>query len=282
MRNFLEAMIDILLSTYNGEKYLAEQLESIITQSYSDWTLYIRDDGSIDNTMSIIEEHCTRYPYKIVKYEDFLGNIGFVRSFEELLKQAKSEYFMFCDQDDVWLPQKVEKAMLAMKIRENKNPDTPVIVCSDLYIVDEHLNKISDSYWSYSKITPQYLQKSNQLAVNNYVTGCTMLFNKKTKDISLPFGKNAIVHDAWIALKVLSAGGIIQTLSTPEILYRQHGLNQYGASDIKQNFNYFWKKIIDVRAVIKTNYVNFKQSNEISGISLFCFFYNRIIYLIKR
>ena len=275
-------MINILLSTYNGEKYLKEQLESIIKQSHSDWTLYIRDDGSTDNTISIIDEYCSRYPNKIVKYEDCLGNIGSLHSFEELLKQAKSDYFMFCDQDDVWLPQKIEKAMSEMVICENANPATPVIVCSDLIVVDEHLNKLSGSFWSYSKIAPQYLQKTNQLAVNNYVTGCTMLFNKKAKDVSLPLGKNAIMHDSWIALKIKASNGIISVLKEPYILYRQHGLNQIGAISINHNIKYFLGKIMAVKKVIRNNYIIFKQSNEILGISLLCFFYNRIIYLIKR
>ena len=283
LKNFSKIMIDILLSTYNGEKYLAEQLESIVKQTYSAWTLYIRDDGSTDSTNTIIDNYCLNYTEKIKKISDtYDGNVGVVRSFELLLKQSNSEYIMFCDQDDVWLPEKVEMAITEIKKIESEKNVIPIIICSDLYVVDNKLNKISDSFWKYTRISPQYLQEPKSLATNNYVTGCTMLFNNKVKQISLPFGKYTTMHDAWIALKVLSSGGIIQRLPVSLIMYRQHEKNEIGAISISYNINYFTSKVIGIKTVLSANYKNYKQAKEILQISLFRFVYCKIKYLIKR
>ena len=149
-------------------------------------------------------------------------------------------------------------------------------------VVDSALNRISDSFWKYSRINPTYLQKRNELAVNNYVTGCTMLFNQKAKEISLPFGENATMHDFWIALKVLDSNGIIDILEKPEILYRQHGENQIGAFNMKYNYKYFIKKIINIKTVVENNLRNYKQAKEIFNMPLRHFIYHRIIYLMKR
>ena len=105
--------ITILLSTYNGEKYLKEQLDSILNQTYDDWFLLIRDDYSQDNTENIIDAYIKDHPNKIKKIKSY-ENIGVVKSFEELLKTCSSEYISFCDQDDIWLPTKLEESMEKM------------------------------------------------------------------------------------------------------------------------------------------------------------------------
>ena len=100
-------MVDILMATYNGGKYIAEQIDSILNQNYNDWKLYIRDDGSKDNTVNIVKEYIEKYPDKIILIEDGRRNLGPKLNFGELLKISKSEYCMFCDHDDVWMEDKV-------------------------------------------------------------------------------------------------------------------------------------------------------------------------------
>ncbi len=276
-------MIDILLSTYNGEKYLNELLDSLLAQTYTNWVLFIRDDGSSDNTISIIDKYCQAYPQKIRKISEKNGvNVGVIHSFELLLKESQSEYIMFCDQDDIWLPHKIEDALEEISSAELQQPNKPIVICSDLYVVDNQLNKISESFWSYCRMNPSLLQKNNELAINNYVTGCTMLFNRKAKQISLPFGKNAVMHDAWIALKVLASNGIIIILEKPEILYRQHQQNKLGAIAVQYCFRYFFEKILNIKRVFEKNYLNYKQANEVLGMSFGCFIYYRLVYLIRR
>ena len=105
-------MIAILMSTYNGERYLREQIDSLLNQTYKDWKLYIRDDGSTDETISIIESYVNDYPDLIVLLKDDLGNLGSARSFMRILSVVDADYYMFCDQDDVWLPNKVKDLSL--------------------------------------------------------------------------------------------------------------------------------------------------------------------------
>ena len=141
-------MVSILLATYNGEKFLIEQLNSIINQSYEDWTLYIHDDGSSDGTIAIINQYCDQYE-NIIYLPDLIVHRGAAQSFMCLLEQVNADYYMFCDQDDVWLPYKIEKTYIAM---QEKPVDSPVLIFSDLVVVDSDLNIINKSFWFYSKI----------------------------------------------------------------------------------------------------------------------------------
>ena len=125
-------MIAILMSTYNGECYLKDQIESILSQTYKDWILYIRDDGSTDRTIRIIKTYVGNYPDKIIYEYDRLGNLGSGRSFMKLLSSIDSDYYMFCDQDDVWLPSKIEKTYLKMKSLEMNHAHNAIAVFTNL------------------------------------------------------------------------------------------------------------------------------------------------------
>ena len=148
-------MIAILMSTYNGERYLREQIDSLLSQTNKDWILYIRDDGSTDGTVLIVKEYEREYPYKIVLLEDGLGNLGSGCSFMQLLSSVNSDYYMFCDQDDVWLSDKIEKTYLKLRTMESEDIGKSVVVFTDLYIVDKSLNIISNSLWEKCHRNPQ-------------------------------------------------------------------------------------------------------------------------------
>ena len=141
-------MIAILMATYNGSRYLREQIDSILSQTNDNWQLYIHDDGSTDSTMDIILEYCNKYIGKIVYLNDAQKHRGAAMSFMYLLKQVEADYYMFCDQDDVWLPNKVEQEFKSITEYSNEKP---ILVFSDLYIVDEKLNVIEKSYWRYMR-----------------------------------------------------------------------------------------------------------------------------------
>jgi hypothetical protein len=232
--------------------------------------------------MVIIDEYCNKHKDKIINLSDNLGNVGIIRSNEILIEKSSANYIMFCDQDDVWLPQKIEKSFERIKKIEAINPNCTIIICSDLIVVNEDLEIISQSFWEYCKISIRHLKKPKYLAVNNYVTGCTMLFNKNAKLLALPIGKNATMHDAWIALKVAASGGIIDPIPEAQILYRQHDKNQLGAAEIKYNLRYLIEKITNIDFFVKNNYLNYKQAKEILNTSLLTFFIRRIIYVLKR
>ncbi|CEQ10467.1 family 2 glycosyl transferase [[Clostridium] sordellii] len=247
-------MVDILMATYNGEKYLKDQIDSILNQTYTDWKLYIRDDGSNDNTLNIINEYIEKYRSKIILIEDDKSGLGAKLNFGELLKYSTSEYCMFSDQDDIWLENKIELTLNEMKKTESNN-NLPILIHTDLKVVDNEMNIISDSFFKYQNISPEY-NKLNNLLVLNTVTGCTVMMNKKLVDLCRSIPKDCILHDWWIAL-VASGLGVVRTLYEPTILYRQHGDNCAGAIEYKKGIS-----IRNISQKLKENKYK-KQINEL-------------------
>lgn len=240
--------IDILLSTYNGEKYLNELLFSIINQTYINWQIIIRDDNSIDSTQKIIDNFKVRFPDKISQITS-KQNVGVIKSFEILMQHTVSDYIMFCDQDDVWLPTKIELTLNKMIQIEKIYPDKPILIHSDLKVVDKNLNVLSDSLWYYSRIRPELLLDFKYLAVKNAVTGCTAMINQKVIKITPRSTQNTLMHDSWITLNIANKLGIISNVDSPTILYRQHDNNVIGA---KNNLDsYYKKKFLDLKWSMK-------------------------------
>lgn len=223
-------MIAILMSTYNGERYLREQIDSLLNQTYKGWKLYIRDDGSTDSTVSILIDYVKRYPDLIVLLSDGLGNLGPGNSFMHVLSIVSADYYMFCDQDDVWLNDKIEKTFFKLKSIEDKSNGQPVLVFSDLFIVDKSLNVVSNSLWKKCHRKPD-----NTLSVYRMLTygspsyGCTMMFNEYAKRLLYPY-KNWKFHDHWTVL-IVSYFGQVGYVNEPLIYYRQHENNVGGFQD---------------------------------------------------
>jgi len=225
--------VAILMATYNGEKYIEEQVESILNQTYKDFVLYIRDDNSTDNTNNIIAKYVEKYPNRIIKVEDNKIAKGACKNFMFLLEHVynlnKYEMFMFCDQDDVWLENKVECTINEYQKVDNK--EQPILVHTDLNVVDAELNIINESFLEYSNLDGKYIKFNNYLIQNN-VTGCTMLINKKLVEL-LKFNIQDIrMHDWYFAL-IASAFGKVIFINKKTIKYRQHGKNVLGAKKVK-------------------------------------------------
>lgn len=222
--------ITILMSTYNGEKYLKEQLDSIIGQDMQEWHLVVRDDGSTDGTMEILQRYAAKDERVQVVSDG--RNMGVIRSFEYLLQHHGTEgYIAFADQDDVWFPNKLRISKEALQRAEKEyGESTPLAVHTDLTVTDEHLQEISESFWNYAQIKPHILnRKTEYLAICNSVTGCTLLFNQAARRVSLPFGEKALMHDSAIAVSVKKRGGQVVPIDKATLYYRQHGDNALGA-----------------------------------------------------
>ena len=222
--------ISILLSTYNGEKYLKKQLDSLLSQTYTNIKIIARDDGSSDDTLNILKS----YDIELVKSNN---NLGVKKSFSVLLDYAfintKSDYFMFCDQDDIWKNDKIEKTLRKMKELELTYSTLPLLVHTNLEVVDENLQIINKSFWNYESINPKF-NKFNNLLMQNTVTGCTVMLNRQLVLLASPIPENIIMHDWWLGL-VASKFGKIGFLEESLILYRQHLDNTIGA----KGFNYY-------------------------------------------
>lgn len=222
-------MLHILMSTYNGERYLAEQLDSILAQTYTDWCLFIRDDGSKDGTKAILDAYAAKDPRITIVRN--MENVGACRSFERLLKQCGgADYYAFADQDDVWDADKLAICMQVIRAQEKAYPGKPIVVHTDLRVVDEQLQDMAPSFWKYSNIQADLIDAHpHYLAICNSVTGCAMLFNEAARACALPMSKDAYMHDAWVALMTVCRGGQLVPVHRAPIAYRQHEGNVLGA-----------------------------------------------------
>ncbi|RRD95386.1 glycosyltransferase family 2 protein [Clostridiales bacterium COT073_COT-073] len=212
--------IQVIMSTYNGEKFLTEQLDSILTQEMVKVDILVRDDGSVDDTLAILEE----YQKKYTNFRYFAGqNCGVIQSFFEAMKysEEEAEYYAFADQDDVWLPQKLQIAIERLKeIRF----DLPALYCSKTILVDEELNELPMQINEREKI-PSF---GNAL-VENICTGCTAVMNKALfKKIKEHVPEYTVMHDWWFYLTASYFGEVIYD-EEGYILYRQHGHNVLGS-----------------------------------------------------
>jgi glycosyltransferase involved in cell wall biosynthesis len=221
----MTAPVDVLLATYNGAQFLGEQLRSIEAQSYGNWRLIARDDGSTDETPGILDRFRQRHPDRVTLIEDGPRRLGASQNFHRLLQCSRSELLFFCDQDDIWANNKIARFVELYETRSGR--ELPVLLHSDLSLVDADLRPIAASLWQYQHLRPENATFS-RLLVQNVVTGCAAAVNRLLVQAALPVSEAAIMHDWWFALVASVLGRIVWT---PEQLvrYRQHGRNDVGA-----------------------------------------------------
>ncbi len=225
--------LQILLATYNGASYLAQQIDSLLAQTYENWELLISDDGSSDTTHDILREYEEKYRNKIKVIGKDKSHMGACANFFYLMRESDAEYVMFCDQDDYWEKDKIEISLNEMRKAESeKGGPTPILVFTDLKVVDADLNTISDSYMKYARLDPGKASP-NRMIIQNTVTGCTTLFNRKLCDMALmcPDSNDVVMHDWWISL-VASCLGELRYINKATIKYRQHGENTIGVKNL--------------------------------------------------
>lgn len=271
--------IAILLSTCNSGKYLRPQLDSLFTQTVQDFEIHVHDDGSKDDTLQILAEYQQKHPGLILRKDPQPGRLA-KGSFIWLLENTQADYYMFCDHDDVWLNDKIEKTYSKMQACEKARPGKAVVINTDLKVVDEQLNEIHPSFWAYNKIKPVLLRSFEYLTVCNAFTGCTMMINRAAKELALPISEKALMHDKWIALKVAAAGGILESVHEATVLYRQHGENQIGARKI--GIAHYFKQLRSLTATWKENRATLEMSRAIKRFSRAKYLYYKFLYAIKR
>ena len=221
--------VNILMSTYNGQQFLAEQIRSIQEQSYTDWTLFIRDDGSSDNTKEILKDFEHQDSRIHLIDSDKSDNLGVIKSFHKLVNHDRADYYFFSDQDDVWLPNKLE---LSLKEAQNHPADLPLMVYMDLKVVNQDLEIMTESM-----VKSQSHHANTELVqelTENTVTGGVAMINhalaemwQETDDI--------LMHDWYLAL-LASAFGNLVFIDQPGELYRQHSDNVLGARTLSKRF----------------------------------------------
>lgn len=234
--------VEILLATYNGEHYLREQLESILNQDYDDWIIHACDDASTDRTYEILEEYRDKYPHKFIINKNQIGLGSAKKNFMNLIRNSSCDYVMCCDQDDVWLPSKVSLTLQEMK--KNEQEEMPVLVHTDLKVVDSKLQVMSESFFEHSNFRKEF--ELNEILIQNFVTGCTMMMNRPMVELMSRVddcGK-ILMHD-WVASVLATSIGKVAFVDEPTMLYRQHAINSVGAK--KYGFALFLSKLRDAQ-----------------------------------
>lgn len=235
----------ILLSTYNGEKYLRQQLDSIFNQSYSNFQLLVRDDGSSDLTVPILEDYASNHN----NMSFYIGpNLKSAHSFWDLLQKApEASYYAFADQDDVWLPEKMSSAIQCMK-EYNSN-----LYYSNYQMVDENLNILNTP----SKIVVDTIGKAMVLTT---ATGCTMVISKRLRDVAVKYTPDFMVmHDSHLLKIALSVCPPVYFDNRSYILYRQHAMNVLGGRGA--GFKEKWKR--RYARVVNSDRIKWKEINDI-------------------
>lgn len=223
--------VAILMSTYNGAKYLNDQIDSLIRQDFQNWKLYIRDDGSTDNTISVIKQY-VKSDNRIKYIDDDKKGLKPAKSFFYLLKLINADYYFFCDQDDYWLPNKL--SLMLTKI--DKNGDIPQLLYCGLKCVNSNLLPIQSNF---EEIVGKCYGKNR--FIGNDMPGCVMLINKKLRDLTISYlpSSGFIMHDWWISL-IAESFGKVTFLNKKLIYYRQHSNNTIGSgksgNDLKKMF----------------------------------------------
>lgn len=244
--------VTILMSTYNGERFLAEQIESIRQQTYTDWQLLIRDDGSKDRTREIIQDFCQKDNRIRFVNPDSVENVGVIKSFFHLLKYQTSDFYLFSDQDDVWLPEKIE---LQLKEAGKYDNTLPLLVYMDLKVVDQELNVVHESM-----IQTQSDHANTELLqelTENTVTGGVSMINQALADLWTGQEEyDLLMHDWYLALLATAFGKLVYIDKQGE-LYRQHSNNVLGARTIRKRMQNWIRPHI-----LFTKYWNLIQASQ--------------------
>ncbi|MBL4707507.1 MAG: glycosyltransferase family 2 protein [Flavobacteriales bacterium] len=256
-------LIQILLSTYNGSRFLREQLDSIVNQSYRNWQLLIRDDGSSDGTEAIIEEYCTKHANRIKFVSGGKGGDA-SSSFISMLHFVDSPYIMFCDQDDVWVTEKVQNAFNAIQSLEKQNP--LALHYTDMKIVNENMTELYPSFFEQQKLNPEWSATPYHSFTQSIAAGCTMIFTKALIHRLHPIKAPLFQHDHWLTMHA-SYYGVIGYSLEKTVYYRQHQSNVVGSHEI--NKSYFFSKISSLMEIWQRwKYIRTHFGNEISILKL--------------
>ena len=262
---------EILLSTYNGANYLEELLESVLAQSYNQWCLVIRDDGSTDKTVEILHRYRSDYPDRVKLITDDQMRLGAKDSFARLLSLSQAELVFLCDQDDVWHHDKMKIMIdryshILHDLKANHN--TPILICSDLVIVDSAKNLLYRSFREKEKIFLEFTSDLYMTFFANFSPGCAMMLNRQLACISSTIPSEAVMHDWWISLSAILHGKV-EIVPEKLVNYRIHQQNTIGIRE-DSSANPLFKLIKIISS--KTKISSFMQNHRtaIDQAKAFC------------
>mgnify|MGYP000173063091 CR=1 FL=1 len=259
--------VEVLLATYNGERYIEEQLNSLLNQTYKDFTILIGEDCSTDSTLVILESYKKQYPNKIKILNNEIQR-GHCYNFLNLLKETTGDYIFFCDQDDIWEKNKIELTLEKIKKIEVENFNIPILIHTDQVIIDEKGKILSDSSTVYFRKIIEF-SSVEEIAFRGGLHGCTMLLNKKMlqllKKIKIWECQKLVYHDWSIAIIAFMKGKVFY-LDEKTMRYRIHQKNasirkynimeKLNLKKLKENTHKIFSQYYSIKKIFE------KQNNE--------------------
>lgn len=260
MRSIQKDKISIALCTRNGETYIEEQLESLERQSFHPCELVISDDASSDRTIAKIKYFSSKSNLNIHLIQN-KEKLGVLENFSRAISSCQGDYLALCDQDDIWLPGRLKESYCLIKQKEAElGNDTPILMHSDLEVIDQAGRKTASSFMKLRQIEHLDSKPLQRLLVQNFVTGSTVMFNRPLFNLALPIPPTAVMHDWWLALVAAACGNIIFN-DKPTVLYRQHKNNYFGAKHPLSLFSL--KRLTDINTLEKELAATIIQAREL-------------------
>jgi glycosyltransferase involved in cell wall biosynthesis len=227
--------VEVLLATYNGDRFLREQIDSLLQQDYAQVRVLARDDGSSDTTVNILNEYAKRFPERFTVLQEGKATGHPKLNFLCLMQSSTAEYLCFSDQDDVWLPDKVGVSMAAMKkLEEAHGRTSPLLVFTDLRVVDARLQLVHPSFWKRGDLNAKNIHRLARVLSENVVTGCTAMINRQMCELAMQLPDETPMHDRWIGLLAASLGAAA-AIPQQTVLYRQHESNAVGSREAERS-----------------------------------------------
>jgi|HubBroStandDraft_5_1064220.scaffolds.fasta_scaffold14095_1 glycosyltransferase involved in cell wall biosynthesis len=215
---------DVILAVFNGQTYLPEMLDSLLSQTTRDFNVLVRDDGSRDKSLEILESYKPRFDGRLSVITGEPSGSA-TANFGILMRETKADYALLADQDDVWKPEKVELTLRSLKEAEAKyGRSTPIYFATDIAVVNKDLELISASYWKWKRLRPSMMSNLSQSLICVPIQGMASGLNRALLDLANPVAEKAISHDWWAQLIAAAMGKVICD-PTVTALYRVHGGN---------------------------------------------------------
>ena len=269
--------VQILLATFNGEKFLRQQLDSIINQEYKSWQILIHDDGSVDNTISILNEYKNNYPKKVSLLIDQKIFSSASKNFFHLIENRCREVDLYClcDQDDIWDKNKLK---LIIELYSSKEYKEPILIHSDLSLINDSGKLLEKSHNKLIKYQKNFITKKTVLYYNP-VPGCAMCINSYLAD-KISYCKYMVMHDWWILLSALYENTTVLYIKFPLVKYRQHSKNVLGYKKIKFTILVV-RLLFKIPSYVKNVKKAYAQSNQFYVQSILNYFIRLVIHQLK-
>lgn len=256
------------MCTYNGERYIQEQLQSIEQNLAQDWKIIVSDDQSTDNTVKILKDFEKKNPGKMIininkakkgAIHNFLSSIYTIG-----VEMNDNDFIMLCDQDDVWNADKISKTMHDMREQIVLYGNTiPLLVCTDVSVVDSKMNIIHESFRKMNHYNISHLDFAH-LLMENKVQGCTIMINKGMALMLDKLPYSAMMHDGWLAF-IAAAFGRIKYIDQPTMKYRQHTANVQGSIAFREDIKNKLSNLGGQRQIVMNTAAQVREFIEIYG-----------------